>query len=79
MTAPVLAGTRGRPTVGSLSASLERARDVNANLRLELRAAGQEMRAAGHQLLYADRVGRRDLTLHTAAQLICRGERYARS
>jgi hypothetical protein len=49
------------------------------DLRLELRAAGQDMRAAGHALLYADRVGRRDLTLHTAAQLISRGERYARS
>jgi hypothetical protein len=46
---------------------------------MELRAAGQEMRAAGFAIQYAERVGRRDLISHTAAQLVSRGERYARS
>lgn len=49
------------------------------DLLLELRAAGHDMRAAGFALQYADRVGRRDLLLHTAAQLVSRGERLARS
>lgn len=46
------------------------------SLRMELRAAGQEMRAAGIAIQYADRVGRRDLVLHTAGQLVVRGEGY---
>lgn len=66
MTTATAPAKRGRPSAAD-------------DLRLELRAAGLDMRAAGHHLLYADRTGRRDLTLHTAAQLISRGERYARS
>lgn len=46
------------------------------SLRMELSAAGQEMRAAGIALQYADRAGRRDLVLHTAGQLVTRGEGY---
>lgn len=66
MTAAALPAKRGRPSASD-------------DLRLELRAAGQEMRAAGYAIQYADRVGRRDLIHHTAAQLVSRGERYARS
>jgi hypothetical protein len=50
-----------------------------ADLEDELRAAGLDMRSAGFALQYADRVGRRDLTLQTAARLVSRGERLARS
>lgn len=66
MTTATLPAKRGRPSASD-------------DLRLELRAAGQEMRAAGFAIQYADRVSRRDLILHTAAQLVSRGERYARS
>jgi hypothetical protein len=70
---------RGRPSASDLTRRLLAERTAADELRLELRAAGHDMRAAGHALQYADRVGRRDLTLHTAASLIVRGERYARS
>ena len=70
---PILGRTEGRrgvPATGSV-----RATDL-ADLHDEIHAAGQEMRAAGITLQYADRVGRRDLVLHTAGQLVVRGEGY---
>lgn len=53
--------------------------EAQRDLLLELRAAGQDMRSAGFAIEYADRVGRPDLILHTAAKLIERGERLART
>lgn len=71
-----IATTRGRR--GVAATVTVRQSELN-DLELELRAAGQEMRAAGFAIQYAERVGRRDLIHHTAAQLVSRGERYARS
>lgn len=50
MTAQVLAAREGRPSIAGLQASLERAREVNVNLALELRFERREGR------LFADRV-----------------------
>lgn len=67
-------------TTSVATAPAKRGRPSAADdLRLEVRALGQEMRAAGYAIQYAERVGRRDLIHHTAAQLVSRGERYARS
>lgn len=65
-------GRRGVPKLVTVRAT------ALADLRNELHAAGQEMRAAGMALQYADRIGRRDLVLHTAGQLVTRGEGYMR-
>jgi hypothetical protein len=67
---------RGRPTVASLSARLAKARDVNADLRDELSAAGQEMQTAGRRIEYAMAAGRADIALHVAGRLAVLGADY---
>lgn len=47
------------------------------DLRMEIRAAGQEMRAAGLRVQYAIHTDRDDLALQTAASLIVRGTGYS--
>jgi hypothetical protein len=66
------AGRRGVPATVTVR------RTYIDDLRDELRAAGQEMVIAGQRIEYADRAGRRDLLLQTAARLINRGRGYAR-
>jgi hypothetical protein len=66
----VLGGRRGIPATVTVRAT------AIADLMDELTAAGTEMRSAGMTLQYADRAGRRDLALQTAARLVVRGEGY---
>lgn len=73
MAVEVVRRTPGRRGVAALVTV--RATEL-ADLRDELDAAGQEMRSAGVTLQYADRTRRRDLILHTAGQLVTRGEGY---
>lgn len=68
--AAVLGGRRGIAATVTVRAT------ELADLKDELTAAGHEMRAAGLALQYADRAGRRDIALHTAARLVVRGEGY---
>lgn len=65
MTLAVAGAVRGRPatTVAGLSRSLERARDVNIGLRLELQAERTESRA------FAEQVRESAGELHRAAVL----------
>lgn len=53
------------------------AAELIADLRDELTAAGQEMRAAGRRIEYAMAAGRPDVALHVAARLQVLGESYA--
>jgi hypothetical protein len=70
---------RGRPSAATLTVRLLAARERNDLLRLELRAAGQEMRAAGLVLEHALHNGPDDHAIQrTAASLVVRGEGYAR-
>jgi hypothetical protein len=47
------------------------------DLRMELRAAGQEMVAAGLRIEYAIHADRSDVALHVAARLRVLGDGYA--
>lgn len=48
-----------------------------ADLEMELRAMGQEMRALGCRIEYAIAADRPDIALHIAARLQVLGDRYA--
>jgi hypothetical protein len=54
---------RGRPTVESLLGSLDRARQVNGDLRLELRAQRHEERVFARRILHSSRELRRAIIL----------------
>ena len=81
MTLKVDGAVRGRPisTQSGFETALTRIREQNADLKLELRAAGQEMRLAGAAILAALHNGPDDVVIHrTAARLMVRGTGYAR-
>lgn len=74
--APTLTG----PQRGSLTLLRGRKPDRRTEaeeLQMELRAAGQEMVAAGRRIEYALRAERDDIALHECARLQVRGAGYA--
>jgi hypothetical protein len=76
---------RGRPTVATLSHSLDAARRVNANLRDEVRALRHEgadfaadVRAHAFRVYYAAQNERLDVALHEAGAIVTAADRHLR-
>jgi predicted short-subunit dehydrogenase-like oxidoreductase (DUF2520 family) len=76
---------RGRPTVATLSQSLDGARRVNANLRDEVRALRHEgaafavdVRAHAYRVYLAAQSDRPDLALHEAGAIVMAADRHLR-
>lgn len=85
MTAAIAGAVRGRPSNSALSDSLDRARQVNVNLRDELRAErlegrlfAEEVRAYASRIDLAVRADRPDLALHLGASIVALADRRLR-
>jgi hypothetical protein len=63
MTVAVAGAVRGRPSVSTLQDSLARARQVNGDLRLELRAQRHESQLFAERIRHASRELRRAVVL----------------